>query len=173
MEIMKQVEEIDFKNELSDLKEEVFDNHQKNTEKTDKQKDIKELIASWDYDRNQEKKTLGFFYNITEFKKRDAEIYIQDDWDNVIVSIDAYNTIWRNGEDVDLAKSFKKSEINKVPSYLKNTFEKWFNFETIFWLDENLKVKSSRLLEKIEKKAEWWVKLFNHYTEIKKESKEK
>ncbi len=169
----EQLETTDFKQELSWLKKDILNKDgSKEQDKSHKQEEINKLEKSGNYRRDQEKKTLWFFYNITEGSKRDAEVYLKDDGDNLIVSIDAYNTYGRNGEDIDLAKSFKKSELDKVPSYLKDTFAKWFNFETAFGLDENLKVKSSKLLEKIENKAEWAVKLFSHYTEIKKESKE-
>ncbi len=166
----KQVEEAisGFMEEEKILKDDMIDDKNQ-VEKPGKPNEINELEKSWNYTWDPKEKTLFFFYNITEWKKRDAEIFIKEDWENVILTIDAYNTYWRNWENSDITKSFEISQINEIPNYLKNIFQKWFDFETIFWLDENFKVNSTNLLSKIQKKAEWWIKLFEYYTKQEKQ----
>lgn len=178
MEIMEQVEEIDFKNELSDLKEEISNNkdEKKEEDNSQNQEEIDELEKSGNYKRDKEKKSIFFFYNIDQNEgktKRDVEIYVQDDGDNVILTIDAYNTAGINMDESDLVKSFKKTEINKIPEFIKTTLNDWLKFSTLIGGKETLKLTNYELLSRIEKKAEWWIKLFNHYTELNKDSKEK
>jgi len=146
-----------FKKELNELEWDIKDN-------------MKKLEKKIDAKRNKENKTLFFCYNIDQndwWKKRDMELYIKDNWDNVKLIIDVYNTFWKNPDKQDVIKTFKKSEIDKIPSYITNVLSgKWITFSTKSG-KENLKLTELSLLNKIEEKAENAVKLFEYYSKEK------